>query len=107
LMYDTVEQAAAKARAGSGPTYVEAITYRLWGHMMGDPEIYRTKEEVSQARENEPILRLGGRLIELGCSDSDLSRFDSEAEAIIADALEFAESSPIPESEDAFTDVFI
>ncbi len=107
LMYDTVEQAAAKARAGSGPTYVEAITYRLWGHMMGDPEIYRTKEEVSQARENEPILRLGGRLIDLGCSDSDLSRFDSEAEAIIADALEFAESSPIPESEDAFTDVFI
>jgi len=107
LMYDTVEQAAAKARAGSGPTYVEAITYRLWGHMMGDPEIYRTKEEVSQARENEPILRLGGRLIDLGCSDSDLSRFDSEAEAIIADALEFAESSPIPESEDAFTDGFI
>ena len=107
LMYDTVEQAAAKARAGSGPTYVEAITYRLWGHMMGDPEIYRTKEEVSQARENEPILRLGGRLIELGCSETDLVRFDSEAESVIADALEFAESSPIPESEDAFTDVFI
>jgi acetoin:2,6-dichlorophenolindophenol oxidoreductase subunit alpha len=107
LMYDTVEAAAAKARDGNGPIYIEAMTYRLWGHMMGDPEVYRTKEEVVQARENEPILRLGRRLIELGCSDSDLVRFDSEAEAIIADALQFAESSPTPEPTDAFTDVFI
>jgi pyruvate dehydrogenase E1 component alpha subunit len=107
LMYDTVEGAAAKARAGGGPIYIEAMTYRLWGHMMGDPEVYRTKEEVTQARENEPILRLGRRLIELGCSESDLIRFDSEAEAIIADALQFADSSPAPEPSDAFTDVFI
>jgi pyruvate dehydrogenase E1 component alpha subunit len=106
-MYDTVEQAAEKARAGSGPIFIEAMTYRLWGHMMGDPEIYRTKEEVAGARENEPILRLGRRLIELGCSDSDLARFDSEAEGIIADALQFAESSPAPDPIDAFTDILI
>jgi pyruvate dehydrogenase E1 component alpha subunit len=107
LIYDTVKQAAAKARSGGGPVYIEAMTYRLWGHMMGDPEVYRTKEEVAKARENEPILRLGQRLIELGCSDSDLVQFDNEAEAIIMDALQFAESSPAPEPEDAFTDVFI
>jgi len=106
-VYDTVEEAAVKARAGGGPVYIEAMTYRLWGHMMGDPEIYRTKEEVTKAREQEPIVRLGRRLTELGYDDSDLSRFDSEAEAIMADALQFAESSPIPQSEDAFTDVFI
>ena len=74
---------------------------------MGDPEIYRTKEEVAKARENEPIVRLGRRLIELGCSESDLLRFDSEAEAVIADALQFAESSPVPEAADAFTDLLI
>jgi acetoin:2,6-dichlorophenolindophenol oxidoreductase subunit alpha len=107
LMYSTVEQAAAKVRSGGGPIYIEAMTYRLWGHMMGDPEIYRTKEEVAKARENEPILRLGRRLLELGCDDSDLNRLDSEAEAIIADALQFAEASPIPEPSDAFTDVFV
>jgi pyruvate dehydrogenase E1 component alpha subunit len=107
LMYDTIEGAAAKARAGGGPVYIEALTYRLWGHMMGDPEVYRTKEEVEQARENEPIGRLGRRLIALGCTDSDLVRFDAEAEAVIADALQFAEASPAPEPEDAFTDVFI
>jgi pyruvate dehydrogenase E1 component alpha subunit len=107
LVYNTVEQAAAKARSGGGPTYIEAMTYRLWGHMMGDPEVYRTKEEVAQARENEPILRLGHRLIELGCSEADLAGFDREAEAIIADAAKFAESSPLPEPADAFTDVFV
>ncbi|HEX6033835.1 MAG TPA: thiamine pyrophosphate-dependent dehydrogenase E1 component subunit alpha [Anaerolineales bacterium] len=107
LMYDTVEQAAAKARAGRGPIYIEAMTYRLWGHMMGDPEVYRTKEEVTKAREDEPIIRLGRRLLELGCSEADLAGFDREAEVIIADALQFAESSPAPDPIDAFTDVFV
>jgi pyruvate dehydrogenase E1 component alpha subunit len=107
IMYDTVEQAAAKARAGSGPIYVEAMTYRLWGHMMGDPEIYRTKEEVAKARENEPIVRCGRRLLELGYTADDLARLDGEAESVIADALQFAESSPLPQPADAFTDVLI
>lgn len=106
-VYSTVEESAAKARAGGGPTYIEAMTYRLWGHMLGDPEIYRTKEEVAKARENEPILRLGRRLIELGCKESDLAQFDSDAEATIVEGLQFAESSPVPEPADAFTDVFI
>src|SRR5687768_15072 len=106
-VYNAVEVAAARGRAGGGPTYIEAMTYRLWGHMMGDPEIYRTKEEVTEARQNEPILRLGRRLLALGCEDSDLSRLDVEAEALIADALQFAEASPVPEPADAFTDVFI
>ena len=107
LVYNTVEQAVAKARAGNGPVYIEAMTYRLWGHMMGDPEIYRTKEEVAKARESEPVIRLGRRLMELGCSESELAGFDHEAEAVIADALQFAEASPAPEPEDAFTDVFV
>ena len=107
LVFNTVEGATAKARAGAGPIYIEAMTYRLWGHMMGDPEIYRTKEEVAKARANEPILRLGRRLMELGCTDSDLRHLDREAAAIIDDALQFAESSPVPEPEDAFTDVFV
>jgi len=106
-MYTAVESATAKARAGGGPTYIEAKTYRLWGHMMGDPEIYRSEEEVAKAKENEPIVRCGKRLIELGCNESDLTRLDSEAESIIADALQFAEASAVPEPADAFTDVFI
>jgi acetoin:2,6-dichlorophenolindophenol oxidoreductase subunit alpha len=106
-VYNAVEQAAARARAGGGPTYIEAMTYRLWGHMMGDPEIYRTKEEVAKARENEPIVRCGKRLLELGYTADDLTRLEGEAEDIIADALQFAETSPLPQPADAFTEVFI
>ena len=106
LMYATMEEAIQRARSGEGPTFIEAMTYRLWGHMMGDPEVYRTKEEVAQARVNEPIVRLGRRLIELGYSDEDLARLDAEAEAIIADALQFAKSSPVPAAEEAYTDIF-
>ena len=107
LVFNTVEAAAARARAGGGPIYIEAMTYRLWGHMMGDPEIYRTKDEVSKAKAKEPIVRCRQRLLEIGCSEADLTRLEGEAEAIIQDALEFAESSPAPEPADAFTDVFV
>jgi acetoin:2,6-dichlorophenolindophenol oxidoreductase subunit alpha len=105
-MYGAVEAAVERARRGEGPTFIEAMTYRLWGHMMGDPEVYRTKEEVAQARENEPILRLGRRLLALGYTDADLTRLDVEAAQVISDALQFAQSSPAPQPEDAFTDVF-
>ncbi len=105
-MYAAVEEAVERARQGEGPTFVEAMTYRLWGHMMGDPEVYRTPEEVARARENEPIVRLGRRLQELGHSAADLARLEAEAAEVILDALQFAESSPAPDPADAFVDVF-
>jgi acetoin:2,6-dichlorophenolindophenol oxidoreductase subunit alpha len=105
-MYLAVEKAAERARSGQGATYLEAMTYRLWGHMMGDPEVYRAKEEVVQAWQNEPILRLSKRMKAEGYVDADLARLEKEADALISDALQFAESSPLPAPEDALTDVF-
>ena len=106
VMYAGVEEAAARARSGGGPTYIEALTYRLWGHMMGDPEVYRTKEEVAKAREVEPIVRLGRRLRQLGCSDADLSGLEAEAGSTILDAIQFAENSPAPHPDSIYEDVF-
>ena len=106
VMYKTMEEAVQHARKGDGPVFIEAMTYRLMGHMMGDPEVYRTKEEVAQARENEPIRRLGRRLLGLGYTDNDLVNLDAEAEAVITDALHYAQSSPEPNSEEAFTEIF-
>jgi TPP-dependent pyruvate/acetoin dehydrogenase alpha subunit len=105
-MYDAVSEAVTNARSGNGPTYLEAQTYRLWGHMMGDPEAYRTKEEVAYAREREPIARLGNRLKTLGFDDDALRKLESEAQDIIADALIFAQESSTPNPEEAFEDVF-
>jgi pyruvate dehydrogenase E1 component alpha subunit len=101
-----VEDAVARARAGGGPTYIEARTYRLWGHMMGDPEMYRTKDEVKAAWEREPITRLAARLCDLGHSDATLAQLEAEAEAIIAAASAFADASPAPEPTEALEDVF-
>lgn len=106
LMYSTMEEAVQRARDGDGPVFIEAMTYRLLGHMMGDPEVYRTKDEVAEARENEPILRLGRRLLGLGYTEAQLDSLEAEAAAAIADALQFAQSSPEPAAEEAFTDVF-
>ena len=47
-MYAAVAEAAQRARTCGGATYLEAMTYRLWGHMMGDPEVYRSKDEVAR-----------------------------------------------------------
>jgi acetoin:2,6-dichlorophenolindophenol oxidoreductase subunit alpha len=106
-VYTTVENAADRARSGEGPTYIEAMTYRLWGHMMGDPEVYRTKEEVARARDHEPIVRLAARLRQSGISEANLEGLEIEAQAVIDDALEFAENSPQPLPEDALTDIFV
>jgi len=106
LVYDTMEAALVQARRGNGPFFIEAMTYRLTGHMMGDPEVYRTKEEVARAWEDEPIRRLERRLRSLGHADAELARLEAEAGGVIADALQFAESSPEPAPEDAYVDIF-
>jgi pyruvate dehydrogenase E1 component alpha subunit len=101
-----VEKAVNRARSGGGPTYIEAMTYRLWGHMMGDPEVYRSKEEVAKARENEPIIRLGDRLVELGYTQNQLKDLENQAQMTIESAVSFAENSPAPNTEEALLDVF-
>lgn len=106
LVYNAMEDALLQARRGDGPFFIEAMTYRLAGHMMGDPEVYRTKEEVTQAWENEPIKRLERRLRSLKCTEADLARLQAEADGVISDALEFAQSSPEPRPEDALADIF-
>lgn len=61
-VYEAVREAAQLARTGEGPTFIEARTYRLLGHMIGDSESYRTKEEVAAWRERDPIKRLRAHL---------------------------------------------
>lgn len=105
-MYAAVEDAADRARKGGGPTYLEAETYRLWGHMMGDPEIYRTKDEVFAAQQREPALRLSQRLQGLGFTLDQLYALEAEAQAVVDDAVQFALQSPVAAPAAALEDVF-
>jgi len=95
------------AREERKPTLVEALTYRFRGHSAADPEVYRTKDEVSEWRERDPIELYARRLKEAGMlEDDDLAERDRRAIARIDEAVEFAEASPEPALESLYDNVY-
>lgn len=106
IVYQAVSQAAERARAGKGPTFIEGITYRLAGHMAGDLETYRSSKEIELQREHEPVNVLRGRLLERGLSESAIGGIESEVEGDVEEAVEFAQTSPWPDLAEAYTDVY-
>jgi len=104
---ETVGEAVARARAGEGPTLVEAKTYRYMGHYIGDPGVYRTREEVEDWRARDPIASFEARLAGAGVLDAgDARQLEAELRRLVEDAVEFARSSPDPMPESAFEDVY-
>lgn len=106
IVYQAVSQAAERARAGKGPTFIEGITYRLAGHMAGDLETYRSSKEIELQREHEPLNVLRGRLLERGVGESAIGGIESEVEGDVEEAVEFAQTSPWPDLAEAYTDVY-
>jgi pyruvate dehydrogenase E1 component alpha subunit len=105
-MYQVTADAVAHARAGEGPTFIEAQTYRLQGHMYGDPETYRTKEEVQRWRANDPILRTRERALSRGMATPDqLDALETRTVAKIALAAQTARKGAEPDPVLIFTDV--
>lgn len=100
-------RAARRARAGEGPSLIEAHTIRWVGHFEGDPQAYRPKAEAAEGRERDPIARLERRLRERGLlDDAGAARTRAAVTAEIDDAVAHAEASPPPEPLDALTDLF-
>jgi pyruvate dehydrogenase E1 component alpha subunit len=107
-----VREAALEAletiREGNGPMLMEIITYRFRGHSMGDPERYRESGEVKKWQENDPIGIYRKRLVEEKLATEDeLDAIDQQVEAETDAAVQFAESSPEPELEELFTDIYV
>jgi pyruvate dehydrogenase E1 component alpha subunit len=103
-----VSEAVRQVREQRRPMLVEAITYRFRGHSMADPEEYRSKEEVTQWRERDPIPAFGALLEGEGVVDAkERARIDEEAIARVDAAVEFAEASPFPEPESLYDDVYV
>ncbi|MEM6856293.1 MAG: pyruvate dehydrogenase (acetyl-transferring) E1 component subunit alpha [Pseudomonadota bacterium] len=102
------EVAFKHVRAGKGPVLMECNTYRYRGHSMSDPAKYRTREEVKDQRDHhDPIEGLKKTLIEGGKSEEDLKAIDKAIRARVAEAADFAENSPEPESDELYTDVLV
>jgi acetoin:2,6-dichlorophenolindophenol oxidoreductase subunit alpha len=106
VVYQAVSQAAERARAGEGPTFIEGITYRLAGHMAKDLETYRSKEEVDAQRAHEPLVVLRDKLLNRGADKQILEQLRNEVETEVQAAVEFAQNSPWPPLAEAYTDVF-
>lgn len=101
----SVHAAVRRAREQNLPTLIEAKTYRYRGHSMADPAKYRTKEEVAEWQERDPIKTLGEKMDALG-RGADRERIDQEIEAEILDAVQFAESSPMPDPSTVYDYVY-
>jgi len=102
------EIAFAHVRAGKGPVLMECNTYRYRGHSMSDPAKYRSRQEVQEQREHhDPIEGLKKILIAGGKTEEELKAIDKAVRAQVAEAADFAESSPEPEPSELYTDVLV
>ena len=101
-------EAVERARRGDGPSLIECLTYRIYGHSLGDMNVYRTKEAVDAWRrpERDPILRLEASLRDLGLlDDASIAAIHHDVDRDIDEAVAFAEASPHPEPGTLMTDV--
>jgi len=104
------DQAVARARAGEGPTLIEAVTYRWHGHNEGEETFagnYRPQEEQDHWRGQEPIARFRDHLVSKGLHDTEaLDAVAAEETKAVENAVIYAENSPFPDAEDALVDLF-
>jgi TPP-dependent pyruvate/acetoin dehydrogenase alpha subunit len=99
----TVE-ARAHAASGEGPVFLNVRTYRLVGHYIGDPQVYREKDEIEELRETKDPIELLRARLEL--SDEDFEALDTEVTGIVGASVEFAKAGTDPDPEDALKYVY-
>lgn len=106
-VYEAAKKAVEYARGGNGPFLLETMVYRWQGHYCGDPAAYRPKEYLENAHLNCPIKRFEKVLLRENFADeAALCKIESDVVQEIENAVAFAEKSPYPQVEQAFTDVY-
>jgi len=106
-LYQVASQAIERARAGEGPTLIEAMTFRFNGHLIGDTGDYIPKDEYAEAQKNDPYPRFRSLLVEQRHATLDeLDVIDAQIAEQIAAAEAFAMSSPPPETAEVKRDVY-
>jgi acetoin:2,6-dichlorophenolindophenol oxidoreductase subunit alpha len=105
-VYAVATAALTRARAGGGPSLIEAKTYRHGGHSRADPGDYRPEQEVEDWLSRDPVVTYRERLLAEGVAEETLVEIENEAQADVDAATEDARAAPEPEPQAAFTDVW-
>ena len=108
-VYDAAKQAVERARAGEGPTLLECLTYRYYGHTVFDnPLSYRTKEEEEYWRGRDPLKLFRETVVPQGdITAEELDQIDQEAADLMEEAVKFADESPVPDGKELYEDVYV
>lgn len=105
---DAVGKALDYVRSGKGPYILEMMTYRYRGHSMSDPGLYRSKDEVSDMKENrDPITQVKSMLLDGLASEDEVKEIDKEIKKLVNEAVEFSKTSPEPDPEELWTDILV
>jgi pyruvate dehydrogenase E1 component alpha subunit len=106
-VFEAVKEARKRAAAGDGPTFIEAETYRYYGHFEGDQQPYRTRQEVDNWRGRDAIDSFRERLIDAGTiTQEEFDEMEAEIEAEIEAAVEEAKDAAYPDPSEAYEDMF-
>ncbi len=106
-VHEAIQRAAARARKGEGPSLLDIRTYRYKGHSMSDPQKYRTKEEVAQYKERDPIQQIKKTIVENNMlDDAGFKKIDERVKQLVEESVAFAEDSPKPEAKELYEDVY-
>lgn len=104
-MFAAAKAAVERARAGAGPTFIEAKTFRFFGHLLGDDSSYIPAEEMAAAKAADPVPAYRNSLIERQIGASELDEIDHQIAAVVMEAAEHALASPYPEIREIRIDV--
>ena len=105
-VHDAVAAAAEQARSGGGPTVIEALTYRHYGHSRTDPAKYRPAEEVSQWMERDPLIVAQQLLVQRGVGQAEIDAVDERVAQTVREAIRVATEAPPADPAQAFVDVW-
>ena len=105
-VHDTVKVAVERARTGDGPTVIEALTYRQYGHSRADPAKYRPADEVERWMQRDPLRIARDRLTSLGVDEAEIDAADARVAQIVEAAVQEARDAPYPDPAQALTDVW-
>jgi pyruvate dehydrogenase E1 component alpha subunit len=107
-VHESVARAVKRAREGEGPTLLEMKTYRYKGHSVSDPQKYRSKEEVDEYKQQDPIEKVLNTILANNyATQEEIDAIDARINAVVEESVKFAEESPWPDDSEVYKDVYL